>query len=303
MDEPLMLDDELVTRVHACLADALRRTRLDPFQTPVTVAEIYQDLVPYRRIRSAVGFQMNADYEHTLLRLLSGEGGYARLEPSEASDELRAELDSPNPNVGLFRKFAACDVWITPLEIQQAEEQAAQSTAPATNGSSSPEAQDEAGAGIHDAPAATPPVVSSPAAPPATHVPDALPDVEPREGWTSTGTSWEEEVREWTESEPELLLEEEVEPADPEVELAQVRAEPTPAPGATHMLEMKHEGTAHTTGTSGACAFCDSKLPEGRLVRFCPYCGTDQSLRPCIACAEPLENGWRFCIACGSPQS
>ena len=24
--------------------------------------------------------------------------------------------DTPNPNVGLFRKFAACDVWVTPGE-------------------------------------------------------------------------------------------------------------------------------------------------------------------------------------------
>ena len=299
-----MVDDELVTRVHACLADALRRTRLDPFQTPVTVAEIYQDLVPYRRIRIAVGFQMNADYEHTLLRLLSGEGGYARLEPSEASDELKAELDSPNPNVGLFRKFAACDVWVTPAEVQQPEVSTASSSAPATNGSAGTEPLEEPPAGMHDRPVATEPAASPPAAAPEAHVSDdTREDLEPGDSWTSPRTSWEEEVRDWTESEPELLLEEEVEPADPEVELAQVRAEPTPAPGATNMLETKHKGAAGTAGTSGACPFCDSTLPEGRLVRFCPFCGTNQSLRPCVACAEPLENGWKFCIACGSLQS
>ena len=64
--------------IHETLADALRR-RPQAFDAPVTVAEIYQDLVPYRAVRSALGFDMNADYEHTLLRLLAGEEDLARL--------------------------------------------------------------------------------------------------------------------------------------------------------------------------------------------------------------------------------
>ena len=108
--------DEYVERLHACLADALRQTRPQPFAAPVTVAEIYQDLVPYRTVRGSIGFDMNADYEYTLLRLLSGEGDLAKLEPVAAARELQDELESPNPNVGLFRKFAGCEVWITPRE-------------------------------------------------------------------------------------------------------------------------------------------------------------------------------------------
>jgi hypothetical protein len=106
------LMDQLVERLHACLAQALNRSRVEPFIAPVTVAEIYQDLVPYRAVRSRLGFEMNADYEHTLLRMLAGEGNHVRLEPKEARDELRAELRAANPNVGLFRKFAGCDVWV-----------------------------------------------------------------------------------------------------------------------------------------------------------------------------------------------
>ena len=105
--------DEHVERLHLALAAALRANRPKPFSAPVTVAEIYQDLVPYRSVRSSVGFEMNADYEHALLQLLAGMGGHARIEPERAGEEMREELKSPNPNVGLFRKFAACEVWIS----------------------------------------------------------------------------------------------------------------------------------------------------------------------------------------------
>lgn len=104
--------DVYVERLYTALTDALRRSRPRPFEAPVTVAEIYQELVPYRVVRASLGFEMNADYEHAVLQLLAGAGGLTRLEPESAAAELRAELSMPNPNVGLFRKFAGCDVWI-----------------------------------------------------------------------------------------------------------------------------------------------------------------------------------------------
>jgi len=106
--------DVYVERLHAALTDALRRSRSRPFDEPVTVAEIHQDLVPYRAVRSAIGFEMNADYEHALSQLLSGVDGLAHLEPEAAAAEMREELATPNPNVGIFRKFAECRVWIVP---------------------------------------------------------------------------------------------------------------------------------------------------------------------------------------------
>jgi hypothetical protein len=50
---------------------------------------------------------LNADYEHALLRLLAGEGDLARIEPREVRDKLRLELESPNPNVGIFRRLCS----------------------------------------------------------------------------------------------------------------------------------------------------------------------------------------------------
>ncbi len=291
----MTLEDELVARVHTCLAEALHRTRKAPFDAPVTVAEIYQDLVPYRRIRGVVGFQMNADYEHTLLRLLSGEGGYARLEPTEAREELRIELDLPNPNVGLFRKFAACDVWVTPADAPPPEEAEASVTVTEANGAS------PAAHAAHGTAAAPEPVQEAQKAD-ATENASGAEDTDA----DTEAPSWEEEVREWTGTdpglEPELLLEEEVEPADPQIEIDPVHTGTPPAPGAPDMLDTRTQAPASAAVPGGSCAFCDSTLPGGRLVRFCPHCGTDQSLRPCAGCAEPLDRGWKFCIACGATQ-
>ena len=105
--------DSVVQRLHRALAEAVASRRGDVESQPVTVAEIYQELVPYRAVRTSVGFEMNADYEHALLRLLSGEEALVRLEPEEARSHLARELGTPNPDVTLFRRYAACDVWVT----------------------------------------------------------------------------------------------------------------------------------------------------------------------------------------------
>jgi len=53
---------------------------------------------------------MNGDYEDALLRLLAGEGGFLILESEPALRDLRTELETSNPNTGLYREFAAIDV-------------------------------------------------------------------------------------------------------------------------------------------------------------------------------------------------
>lgn len=283
-----MPDNQLVERLHSMLAHAMQGSRPQAFDSPVTVAEIYQDLVPYRNVRSALGFQMNADYEHTLLRMLAGEGGLARLEPAEARHELRTELDTPNPNVGLFRKFAACDVWVTPAAAEE-----------------------------------SPPTESAPDSP----APEAMPDSRNQPGlWGSANgdpTAVASDLDEWESALPELILDEVV-PAEPEAEsmpeaVQELPREPAPEPAheppqkpppvetspqpeTTTMMETAATPAAGAIAQGADCAFCSSSLPTGRTVKFCPFCGVDQSMQPCVSCAEPLEPVWRFCITCGADQ-
>ena len=254
--------------IHATLAEALRR-RPRAFDAPVTVAEIYQDLVPYRAVRTALGFDMNADYEHTLLRLLAGEDELARLEPEEAREELRAELETPNPNVGLFRKFAGCDVWVV--------EPAPSVRAEAGSGAIVELSQDD-GPSSADTWEARAAIWMDPAAE------------------ADDGTDGAEEP-----AEIELLLEDEVEapPDEPVAVAAPESLTPDDEEGRKSMASSTTPEQPRAEAQAGACAFCDSVLPPGREVRYCPFCGMDQALRPCGACGEPLQREWRYCIACG----
>ncbi len=112
----MQMNTDVVDRLYRYLATELERSRNAPYERPITVAEIYQDLAPYRNVRSVIGVEINQDYEHALMRLLAGEDGRVRLEPGTARGELERELRSANPNITLYRKYAACDVWVQPPE-------------------------------------------------------------------------------------------------------------------------------------------------------------------------------------------
>jgi RNA polymerase subunit RPABC4/transcription elongation factor Spt4 len=81
----------------------------------ISLGEIYQQLVPYRLVRSELGYAELREYEHALLRLLSGERGYVTLEAEEAAEEFRRELGSPNPILGVYRDYAAIGAVLHPF--------------------------------------------------------------------------------------------------------------------------------------------------------------------------------------------
>ncbi len=101
---------DVLSRFHQTLVDEIRANRPEYLRGPFTVAEIYQNLVPYGSHRDRIGVEMNGDYEDALLRLLAGEGDYLEVESPPALRELREELQSANPNTGVYREFAAVDV-------------------------------------------------------------------------------------------------------------------------------------------------------------------------------------------------
>lgn len=108
----------------------------------LTIAEIYQRLVPYRQVRGELGYQELTEYEGALLRLLAGEGGHLQVLLPQVQEEFRRELRAAHPLVGLYRDYAAVEVRVA-------------STAPsAVPSPSSP-----------PPPAAPPPVAPSPPAP------------------------------------------------------------------------------------------------------------------------------------------
>jgi hypothetical protein len=88
------------------------RSELPQPEAPPTIGDVYQRLIPYRSVRSEVGFSELKEYEHALMRLLAGEHGYVTLASEEAAGELRRELESPNPILGVYRDYAAVEVSI-----------------------------------------------------------------------------------------------------------------------------------------------------------------------------------------------
>ena len=268
------MNETIVAQLHRSLVDAMRRSRPAALHRPVTVAEIYQDLVPYKLARTEVGFEMNADYEHTLLRLLTGEGDLARIEPREVRDILRMELDSPNPDVSLFRNYAACDVWVNvgdgvPAAAGEAVAGEAEADASWEDdflGSSTPAAD------AHDIQAA---LGAFDEADDEAEV-DEPEDVTPAPSEAVAHSAPKPAAR------FEIAADETGEPAD--------------------VVERRPRRSAVPSGEPEviACAFCGSELPDGRMVNFCPFCGSDQSQQPCPTCGELLDPLWRFCIACGT---
>jgi len=240
----MMNNSTVVAQLHRTLLDAMRRARPASLDRPVTVAEIYQDLVPYKTARTAIGFDMNADYEHTLLRLLAGEGDYARIEPREVRDKLRLELESPNPDVGMFREYADCDVWVS---------------------------GDEMGPGAYQAGEAD------------ELWEDELVETEPPPDSEEIRAALEGELYE-----PVIEFE-----PEPEARAPQKRKPHPQRPRVPFEI-------AGETPEAPTCVFCGGDLPTGKMVNFCPFCGSDQSQQPCPSCGEMLEPMWRFCVSCGA---
>lgn len=111
-------------RLHRLLVASLRQRGAAALDRPFTIAEIYQDLVPYRRHRDDLGVDMNGDYEHLLLRLLAGEGDYVRLESEPALRAIRKELEQSNPNTGVYREYAAADVRLSIRDVPELDDDA-----------------------------------------------------------------------------------------------------------------------------------------------------------------------------------
>ncbi len=112
----------VLTRFHSALVEEILARRPEYLHQPFTVAEIYQNLVPYGTHRDRIGVEMNGDYEDALLRLLAGEGEYVFLESAPALRALREELASSNPNTGLYREYAAVDVRLNPAFLAVGQE-------------------------------------------------------------------------------------------------------------------------------------------------------------------------------------
>ena len=302
------MSEQVLERFHRALIEEIQTQRPEYLTSPFTVAEIYQHLVPYGSHRDRIGVEMNGDYEDALIRLLAGEGGYLILDSDPALRELQAELVTPNPNTGLYREFAGVDVRLNQayldlsaaamdqlpdlVEELEAEDPVTMSALAPSEGTAQASALGivPPGVDIFSTPEGTAdPFTASSAAAPAggmssssTGMADAGFEAHPGSGRPPLA--------------PEFV--EEVEAEEPQIEESHME---DPQTGESQTGESLSSRSAMVAAPSdGACRWCSESLPTRAPLNFCPFCGTDQNLVPCVACGEEIEPGWSFCAACGA---
>ncbi len=282
------LASDLVERFHRVLVEEVRRNAPGYLTGAFTVAEIYQTLVPYRTHRDRIGVEMNGDYEDALMRLLSGEGGLLTLESDSATEQIRRELRTANPNTGLYREFAALGVRLNPeafpadLSIPEDEAEAG-----------SAERGDEEDQGFAGWEASEPSRPSGFDLPPLEglspiDLSDAPADAEESSTSDLPGlpASFEPEL-----SDEAVGAEEE----DDEAFMALLREDGPPNP------EPTPRAVEEAPSTPSECPECKESLPSRDGLRFCPFCGTNVFVTACGQCGEVLEREWAYCVACGVP--
>lgn len=264
------MSEGVLERFHRALIEEIRSQRPEYLQSPFTVAEIYQNLVPYGSHRDRIGVEMNGDYEDALVRLLAGEGEYLVLDSEPALRNLRAELKRPSPNTGVYREFAAVDVRLNRERIDL--------TMVVERDEVADEVEDADEAATHDDPYTddVPSLFGSARdigiVPPGV---DIFASAEGNEEKSPDKGDESGEEDDWAATRP---------PLEPEY------------------VDPSRRSDA-MTGVDGVCHWCRAELPKRDNLNFCPFCGTDVGLLPCPGCGEAVEPGWRFCAACGTEAS
>src|SRR5438876_8595494 len=108
--------DELDRLFGLLVAALARETRV---AVPFPASDVYERLVPYRSNRAKLNVATHQDYEMTVLRLLAGERGYARLEPGDVQEALQREAKTANPDTALFRNFPDAQVMINRIAAER----------------------------------------------------------------------------------------------------------------------------------------------------------------------------------------
>ncbi len=102
-------DPSVLDRILDRLIRTLSAGGPDQLRAPFRVSEIVQSLVPYRTYRSELGVDTLQDYEHAVLEMLAGEGGWLICDPDTVA-VIRKELASPDPDTGLLRRIQTAEV-------------------------------------------------------------------------------------------------------------------------------------------------------------------------------------------------
>jgi len=229
---------------------------------PFEVAELYQNIMPYRHHRRELGLETNQDYEMVLLQLLAGARDYFVVS-DEMRQRLSQELAQPNPDPGAFREFSTAQIALSPAAVRRFQDGGVAEAEPAL-----------AGAAVAAASEAPPRAASS------------------RSSSSSPGASAQRSSSSATTA-PMAAAQ----PTPRRAAASSVSSAPRAA--ASPVVARPTQTIVPQAGEQ--CRYCNGALPAGRRITFCPHCGQNLTVINCLACGTELEIGWKFCTTCGRP--
>ena len=300
------------------LVEAIRSSDPGSLHQPHRLRDIQYDLVPYRRVRHALGLECSEDHEMLLLCLCDAEAGYFQVSDPDASRALADEIASSNPDLSLLEVYGDIEIRLVDGAITRALEEprpmverayqppSGDAAEPATDQSRTtvlpfapPTREEEEEEGGDEAMPKPPPVPE----PVMLHYPGVAEETGPESGeedaderGAADRPSGPELVEDTPDGEPRPESDE-----PPTISIATGIRRPESAPGARPTPPPFEIAPAHEERSAEGCAYCGGALPADRRANFCPHCGQNLNVIRCADCGAELEYGWRHCINCGHP--
>ncbi|MES2123603.1 MAG: zinc ribbon domain-containing protein [Gemmatimonadota bacterium] len=227
---------------------------------PIPVAVLLDRVLPYRHARRLLGIDVSEDYEALLLRLLAEEEGLVEVRPREAAEQARTTLATKLPDLDVLQQLRTAELTVRREIVTRLE-------------------------GVLQMPPARAPEPVAPQAPSpaAAPQPEAYPDLSSLE--LDDGPIDDADI---------IPLPVSRVVADAIRVALESPGPDEPLPPAPEFLT-----AVQFHPPSASCWSCSEGLPEGRSVRFCPFCGADQREPACPACGAAIERRWKHCAECG----
>jgi hypothetical protein len=108
-----MADIDALERMFQVLVRTVRAKKPTSLSAPISVGDLYQQILPFRHYRRDLQLETNQEYELLLMELLTGARGYLDVD-DRLRDELSKELQSKTPETSRVRDFAEAQVSINP---------------------------------------------------------------------------------------------------------------------------------------------------------------------------------------------
>lgn len=227
---------------------------------PIVVSALLDRVLPYRQARRLLGIDISEDYEALMLRLLAEEEGLVHVAPHDAAEMARATIKSKLPDLDVLQKLRSAEVTVTAATVARLQGVLPMPTSR-----------------VVEEVLASPPLALSAEEP-----------VMPLHEEIGAGEDGPIDDADIIPLPVSRVVADAIRVAL-ETPLAEAPVGPPP----------EFLTAVQFTPPAASCWSCTEPLPEGRTVKFCPFCGADQRQPACPSCGGPVERQWKHCPECG----